>query len=413
MTNPFSRTTLIVVVGVAAVSLIVAVALTVLGDDLSSKRSAGVDGYSVSAIGHNGLVRLLEKLGIPVVVSRNNSGDKARNGLLIVAEPTATDAASSDRLSRLVASAPRTLLVLPKWYGSTERGKVWIDDASLLPVDEVARVLAALDFENNATIRRMTAPVDLSGSTFGRPAIREPQLLAFDELEGVVFDAAGNQLLGRRERGEDGDDSEGSERSRELWVLSDPDVLNNFGLRSAENARFTVNLIDELRHDGPVVIDETLHGYAQQPSLMRTLLRFPLVLATLQVLVCAVLVVWAAMVRFGPRREAPPPIAPGKDYLIRNTAALLHYGGHHAHALKRYLQLTVAAVRHALHAPSLAPTAMTAWLERVRQVRGGKISLVELEQTVETADTPARVVEVADQVFRWRTEMTHGTDSRS
>ena len=48
---------------------------------------------------------------------------------------------------------------------------------------------------------------------------------------------------------------------------------------------------------------------------VRTLFRFPLV-------------VWAAMVRFGPRREAPPPIAPGEDFLIRNTAALLHHGGH-------------------------------------------------------------------------------------
>jgi len=41
---------------------------------------------------------------------------------------------------------------------------------------------------------------------------------------------------------------------------------------------------------------------------------------------------------------------------------------------------------------------MTAWLERVRGVRGGTISLVSIEQAVETADTPARVVEVADLV---------------
>jgi len=161
-----------------------------------------------------------------------------------------------------------------------------------------------------------------------------------------------------------------------------------------------------------VVIDETMHGYAHPPSLVRALLQFPLVLATLQVLVCALIVVWAAMVRFGPRRAAPPPIAPGKNFLIRNTAALLQYGGHHAHALTRYLQLTVGAVRHALHAPALAPAAMTAWLERVRTARGGSISLVELEQAVETADTPARTVEVADQVFRWRMEMTHGADGR-
>jgi hypothetical protein len=74
--NPFSRTTLIAIVGVAAASLAVAVVLTVLGDDLGARRSAGVDAYSVSAIGHRGLVRLLETLDVPVVVSRGNSGDK-------------------------------------------------------------------------------------------------------------------------------------------------------------------------------------------------------------------------------------------------------------------------------------------------------------------------------------------------
>jgi len=403
VTNPFSRTTLIVVIAVAVVSLGAAVALTIAGNDLGEKRSAGADGYSVSAIGHQGLVRLLEKLDIPVVVSRSDSGDKARHGLLIVAEPTVTDDASRERLEKLVASAPNTLVVLPKWYGSVERGRTWIEDATLLPVEEVTAVVSALDLEKTATIERRAGPVEwVVDPGAVRPSIREPQLVATEGLSGIATDRAGNQLLGRVER----DD-------RTLTVLADPDVLNNFGLRTAENARFMVRLIDELRHDGPVVIDETMHGYAQQPSLLRTLFRFPLVLATLQVLVCAVLAVWAAMVRFGPRREAPPPIAPGKDFLIRNTAALLHYGGHHAHALKRYLQLTVGAVRHALHAPSLAPAAMTAWLERVRALRGGQISLVELEQAVETADTPARVVEVADRVFRWRMEMTHGTDSRS
>lgn len=403
MTNPFSRTTLIVLIGVAAVSLGVAVALTFFGNDLRGSQSAGVDGYSTSAIGHKALVRILEKLDIPVVVSRSDSADKAKHGLLIVAEPIATDTASRDRLSKLVSDAQRVLVVLPKWYGSAERGKPWLHDASLLPVEEVTSVVDALGLPNRGAIRRDSRPSTwLSEPGVVHPVIREPQVIAMKDLDAVVWDSNGYQLLGWAEHA-----------GTQLYVLTDPDVLNNFGLRNPENARFTINLIELLRENGPVVFDETLHGYAQQPSLARTLFRFPLVLATLQVLVCAVLVVWAAMVRFGPRREAPPPIAPGKDFLIRNTAALLHYGGHHAHALKRYLQLTVASVRHALHAPSLAPSQMTAWLERVRQVRGGKISLVELEQAVETADSPARVVELADQVFRWRTEMTHGTDSRS
>jgi hypothetical protein len=401
MTGPWSRTALIAVIGVVGASLAVAVVLTVLGNDLGDQRSAGVDGYSVSAIGHRGLVQLLERLGVPVVVSRNDSAARARPGLLIVAEPAVSDPASRARLAALVDAAPRALVVLPKWYGSVERGKRWIEDASLLPVDDVTAVLEAIDLDR-VTVHRALAPVIGLAWQGVQPVIREPQLVASAALTAVVADPAGDQLLGRRDR----DNSE-------LYVLSDPDVLNNFGLRRAENARFVARLIDGLRDGGPVVIDETLHGYARTPSLVHALLGFPLVLATIQALVCAVLVVWAAMVRFGPRRAAPPPIAPGKDFLIRNTAALLQHGGHHAHALRRYLALSVAAVRHALHAPALPSDAMTAWLERVRRARGGRISLTGLECDVEIATRPARVVDVADAVYRWRKDMTHGTDEPS
>lgn len=403
MTSPFSKPTLAIVIGVALASLVVAAVLTLFGDSLGAPPSAGVDGYSVSAIGHRGLVRLLERLDIPVVVSRSDSAARAAHGLLIIAEPNASDDEARAQLTRLIERGHRVLVVLPKWFGSAERGKPWIADAHLLPLDEVQHALDAVGLTHTATVTRPQLPLPLhatDGSTV--PVVRISQRVISEDLAPGIADDRGAQLLGAHLEGD-----------RALAVLADPDPLSNFGLREPANARFAVELIDALRDGGPVVVDETLHGYAQQPSLARTLFTFPLVIATVQVLLCGLLVVWAAMVRFGPRRAAPPPIAPGKDFLIRNTAALLHYGGHHGHALKRYLQLTVAAVRHALHAPSLAPEAMTAWLERVRLARGGTIALPQLEREVEMASNPQRVVELADQVYRWRMEMTHGTDRRT
>ena len=403
--GPFSKQTLTIVIAVAAASLVVAAVLTIFGDELGGRSSAGVDSYSSSAIGHRALVKLLEKLDIPVVISRSDSAAKAAHGLLVIAEPTTGDEASRAQLERLADAAPRTLVVLPKWFGSAARGKQWIEDAYLLPVDEVQHTVGVLGLDHHATVERASLGGRVTaddGLDVAPVSFWLPQLIASEDLQ-PMFASDHRMLVGHLER----------TNGRHLVVLSDPDPLSNAGLRKPENARFAVALIERLREDGPVVIDETLHGYAAQPSLTRTLFRFPLVLATLQVMMCGLLVVWAAMVRFGPRRAAPPPIAPGKDFLIRNTAALVHYGGHHGHALKRYLQLTVAAVRHAVHAPALAPDAMTAWLERVRAARGGTISLVALERDVETATTPARVVELADLVFRWRMEMTHGTDGRT
>jgi hypothetical protein len=234
------------------------------------------------------------------------------------------------------------------------------------------------------------------------PALSSVQTMTGD-LDPIVY--AGNLMLVGRRTHVVGD----------LWVLTDPDVLNNAGLRSGENAQFVVALIDQLRDGGPVVFDETSHGYQQSTSLLGLLFRFPLVLATLQIALCIVLVIWAALVRFGPRRAAPPPIAPGKEFLIRNTATLLQFGGHHGEALRRYLTATVQHVRHALNAPhGLSHAALIEWLERIRVVRAGTINLHDLERAVNSEKlSPQRVLELAAQVHRWRSEMMHESRNRS
>ncbi len=399
MTNPFNRTTLWVVGGVVAISLIVAVVLTVLGP--SQKFSAGSDGYSVSAIGHRGLVRMLEKLDVPVVLSRNNSTVKAAHGLLVVAEP-GTNEREADRLKALIANAPgNVLVVLPKWYGFAAGDGKWISDFEIKKTSEIEQVLAAIGLADPGFSRDVVAlPWQ---SELGAPNLRGViQTVSASSLTPAI-EQRGRALVGHFVR-----------EGKLIWVLADPDILNNAGLAKPGNAEVVVALIDKLREGGPVVFDETVHGHAQTPSLLHVLFEFPLVLATMQVLICAVLVIWAAMVRFGPKRAPPPPLAPGKDFLIANTAALLRYGGHDAAALERYLAATIQVVRHALHAPdSLGPSATIAWLERVRVTRGGTRSLSELQTTVAAARDPQRVLEVADQVYRWRMEMTHGTTNRS
>jgi hypothetical protein len=403
VTSPFSRTAVWVIVPVVAVSLVVAVVLSVVGDELVSHPSAGADAYSRSAIGHRGLVELLRALDLPVDVSRVDSARKAKDGVLVVDEPTVAQdgGRAARRLRTLIAAAPRTLVVLPKWYGLASQGDAWIEDARPLPAEEVDEIFTALDL--HVELHRAAGPRTWDTDDFSEapPALDDAQTIAGDGLTPVI--ASGDDaLLARTEI--DG---------HEVWILSDPDLLDNFGLRRGGNARLAVAILERVRGGGPIIFDETTHGYAETPSLWRALFRFPLVMATAQFLVCALLVAWAAMVRFGPRRAAPPPIAPGKDFLIRNTAALLRYGGHHAHALRRYLASSVLHVKHALHAPELGPDASIAWLERVRVARGGQTSLRELDAEIAALPRrpqPQRIVALADRVHRWRMEMTHGTD---
>ncbi len=401
---PFGRASVALVVGVIALSLVVAVALAVFGDELEEGgHSVGADTYSVSAIGHHGLWRMLGELGVPTMRSRDASAAKAAHGVLVLLEPSVSEPGAGQRLAAMVADSPRTLLVLPKWYGQAFEGETWIHDASLRPISDVAAVLDALGLE--AEIARAERVVAWQGD-LPEPALTAPQTLRSELYQPEATVSDDEALLFRVDLGGDDD-------ARSLWVLSDPDVLNNHGLARPQNARFTFELLERLRDGGPVVFDETAHGYGQAPSLTRALFRFPLVLATLQVLICGLLAAWAALVRFGPPLRPAPALAPGKDFLIRNTAALLAYGGHHAETLQRYLSFTIELVRHALHAPSLPPEQMTRWLDEVQRRRGGSIELAALQREVAAARQPEQILKLARRVGAWRMEMTNGAIPRT
>jgi hypothetical protein len=134
VSSPFNRTTLGVLVGVVAASAIATLALSILGLD-PEESSAGADGYSVSAMGHRGLTQLLPKVGIPTIVSRSSSAEKAKGGLLVLLEPTVYDAPSRERFEKMIEDADRVLVVLPKWYAAHERGERWVHEVDFIPTE--------------------------------------------------------------------------------------------------------------------------------------------------------------------------------------------------------------------------------------------------------------------------------------
>lgn len=389
MAGPFRRRTLFALIAVGVVSLVVGLVLAIFADDFAEEKSADTTGFSTSAIGYQALIQVLRELDVPVSLSRTRSASRAGEGLLVIAAPDLDDDAARDRFEAMVESSRRVLVILPRWWGVPAADKPkWIAARHELPVETAAEVLEVLG------------------------------------LAGVVLREDGQQLLAEHdldveEEGGDAGDllvSTWYDRDTRLWVLADPSRLDNVGLRARRNVHWAVGLIEYLREGGPVVFDETLHGFEKNPSLYRSLFTFPLVLVSMQVIVCALLLLWAATGRWGPPRAAAAPLPSGKDFLIRNTAALLHVGGHDADALRRYLATTIHAVRVALHAPrELDPAALRTWLERVRASRGGAISILELEREVDdvararrSGATSRRTVELAARIHRWRTEMTHG-----
>lgn len=404
--TPFSRRATTWLVGVCVVSFACALMFAALGSEPGAVPDHKATSYSRSAIGHHGFTTLLEKLDIPVVISRHDSGKKAGDGLLVIAEPR-TDLDDRLALADMVKQAKTVLLVLPKRAGAPmPNKKAFLEEAHFVSTDVADDVRRAVNVSGQVV--RFPEKVVTTRNDLGiEPAIEDSQVIvgAGADLEPIIRTDRGI-LLGLSRRGD-----------HSLWVLADPDLIENHGLAAGDNAPLAVAIIEKLREgaggdDRPVVIDETLHGNMSTPSVWHALVEFPLVLATIAGLLCVLILLWAAMGRFGAPLPRPPAIEPGKGFLIANTAALIRLGGHSSHALSRYLATTMQDVARASHAPAeLGGERLREWLEQVGRARKVTVSLRDLEAEVEQAGATARgreprVVAAAHRIYAWRRHMT-------
>jgi hypothetical protein len=340
-----------------------------------------------------------------VVVSRHDSGGRARDStLLVVAEPRLGDASLERALRHMVRPAAAALLVLPKWSGvedADRRG--WITEAELVGASEVERVLDAAGI--GARLVRLPAGEAVGwdlGSVAAAPSIVMPQLIEGAGLEPVIRCRQGI-LAGWAYT-----------RAGRMLVLADPDLLSNHGLLRPGNAVAAIDLLERARRGREaVVIDETLHGFGREPGLFRMLFEYPLVLASIQSLLAVAVLLWAAMGRFGAPEPPRTDMEEGKGTLVENIAMLLRLGDHSAHALERYLGFAVAEVRAALHAPdALSAPQAAEWLDGNAAARGLDLRLADLETDVARVASRRmpRALPLALRIHRWRKEMVRGRD---
>ncbi len=400
----FSRKAARIVIGVTAVSFLAALLLTVFGPELTSVQSYEPDSYSYSSVGHGALVETLQELDIPVLVSAWKSGRRAgKQGVLLLLEPRLsevledgwTDELTSDDFLATFEGAKACLLVLSKWNvtpGGEKRG--WADDATAKSASAVLAPLRAV--ECPAELVRPDHTDAWRTNEFGAPPqLDTPQLLRSELLDPVIACDQGI-LLGEMKFGD-----------TRVLVLSDPDVISNYGMRKGENAVLAVRVIEHLRRGGAAVVDETLHGYYFEPSIWRGLFRFPLSLVIAHVVLWLLVMLWAALGRFGSPQREVPPLEPGNRFLIRNTAELLRFGGHKGHVVERYLADSVREVATKLHAPKgVRGQALMSWVAQMDKARGVQRPLAGFADPKSVALAgEERAVALAVQIHEWKQEI--------
>ncbi|MCR9269148.1 MAG: hypothetical protein NXH72_04080 [Hyphomonadaceae bacterium] len=395
--NPFQARTSAILIGVGTLMFIAIFALLAWSPDLASKNRAGQHPYSESALGYAGLVRLLEADGQAVTVSRLRSTLDYNDGLLILTIPAyGMNRASDFQLSEVAQPA---LYVLPKWSGFGDREKPsWQKDTDLLARDQVT-FLARL-FDTDAEIWRLRNPGAIR-TPFGthRPEFdQQMQVLNSDSLISIV-ETPGGTLLAM---------IPGSS----IYILSDPDLLNTFGLAHRENAHFTLSLIDWLKDypDQSVTLDATIHGFERSESLLRSIFDVPFLGATLVAFATLLLIAWGAFIRFGPPLPEDRVLSFGKKALAESSAGLISMARREGQMAPNYAQTVKRDLAKRLGLPPQTkdPTfAQTA--DRLAEQKQLDKTWTEQSRALETPAAGRNDLrDKALSLWRWRQEMKDG-----
>lgn len=412
----FSRRTLMWLLVIGVLSFVGAFVASIYQDKIVQLTSYGANSYSESAVGHKAFVKLLQKMNFRTRVSREIRGGFNFSDAKLVIEPQSVSGLSGTLNG---FSGVGSLIVLPKWDVRPDpKNSRWVGEMELRNSDQVQSILNYVG--NGLNLVRNDTALTAENFTWDSElfpldqqlSVLAPQLIEDNPsvLRPLVYNDQG-VLLAEVIRSDFFYDID------RTWILSDPDILSNHGLDNGGNAAFMIRVIDELTHGraGGVIIDETSHGYAAEPSLWQKMFEFPFAVVTLLVAVSVIFLAWSSFSRFGAPDKDEKEYQAGKEFLIGNTAELLAFGGHGALMLKQYTDRSLQSVALKLHAPKNINTyELLEWLDRVGGARGIDLrghDVIRAAEDLCNANTfnVLAAIRAAQNIHRWKQEMLYGT----
>ena len=356
---------------------------------------------SKSAVGYSGIVQLVrEVFGEEARIDGDAGGWEGSDQFLIVALDETTQ---PQRLRELLAARARadngaTLLVLPKWHTAILPGHPgWVQATGRIDLQTTAPLVKAIG-RIGLNEPRPARGVRVGGLDGRIDRVAPPYLRTLSgDMTALVQDSRGLPVLGRMIDSEEGNP---------VYVLADPDLLSNQGLKTAENAAAAIELLQWLRPDGARIVfdDNEPVRTPGKRNLLQLMFEPPFLALTLAVLAAAFLAGLHAFGRFGPAIAEPRAIPFGKRALADNSAMLIARAGAARRLGDRYVALTRDAVGHALGAGTLTPDALEIWLGKL--ALPGQPGFAELADRLRTANTTEAVRSAAHAIHDWKRNIT-------
>jgi hypothetical protein len=379
------------------VGILAFVAMLVLGayaPDLRRGNNGGTHALSRAVVGFSGLYRLVEATGRHPRIIRNDH-ELETEDLVILSPPDGTTNVSLPVQSR---TDKPTLMILPKWNVQADPVVTgWVRYVGLYSRDVPEGVLAP---GTKLTVTRrasggaaLIVPETMVDAQTGAPARftapRPLQTIAGAGLQPVITDREGRIVLGQI--------------GTDLYVLADPDLLSNRGMKNANQAQAALALLDYLSDTGAegIAFDVTLNGLGHSPSPLKLAFAPPFLAMTLAIAAALLLAGLYALGRFGSPQRRPRAIAFGKAALVDNTAALVRKARREAMLGGRYAQVVRERAVAAFGVPArLRDAALDAYLDKL----GGRGRFSDLARAAETADDRRALLAAAQALHDWQGE---------
>lgn len=410
--SAFSPVTMIAMVLVGIVCMSGLTLLSAFEPELKSGNDGAAHALSKSSIGYRALPAFLEKAGLTPTFSRNGfDRGETVEATIVLTPPPGFEANEESEFGEEQAGVDFVgpiVIILPKWLASAdEKHRGWVKLRERVASEDALNML-------NKNLKTGTI---LTSTTTKVP--RAVQLIYQSAIDNKIYDFGWTkptktirELSGPQWepilRGPNGGYLIAKHKTDYVFVVADPDILNNAGLETLGNARLAYTFFKELSEDGgPPIFDLTLHGFQKSPNLGRLALKPPLLGTTLCLLLALAIIGLQAAVRFVPPMEARRVIALGKRALADNTAGLIRMGRREHRMALPYAALIKRLVSRAIRAPTnLDPVALTATLDRVSALSGSDLRFSSLSEQAEAAATPEDLVRIAKDLHRWKQETT-------
>ena len=371
---PFAARTVGIAVVVVIVGFLSYLLLSAYAADFRPVRNGGAHALSPAAVGFSGTAELIRLTQGKVGLIRREGGLHSEGLLILTVAPDTSVTA----VKKILDSRPNfsTLIVLPKWRVRQFKGyPAWVEAEGMWP-----GMFALRPLEGSVQAGLSEGPEGEQRSIYGK------------NLRTIESTPQGRPLLVQI-----GDSPH--------YILADPDLLNNQGLKTRSGAERAMAIIDQLSvPDHDTAFDLTLMGFGSNPNLLKLMFDPPFLPLTLCLLFASLLAGLHALRRFGPTAQEGRKVAFGKRAIAENGAALLRLARRRHLTGARYATLTREAVAAASGAPAgLTGEALDKYLDRL--TRDGE-RFTDLAARAENAPDTRRLLTAARALHIWRRTVT-------